>query len=125
MIDTLGAGDTFNAAVLYYLNKSKVEFVQKCKKEIACTNDYNQAKDESFDEELAFREDMEQNSKIKSAKYNRPDDFIDKVILQRAIKFVCCIAGAKVAWLRLSRQTFYWYFTTGFSTLTKKEFILV
>lgn len=27
--DTLGAGDTFNAAVLYYLNKSKAEFISK------------------------------------------------------------------------------------------------
>lgn len=27
--DTLGAGDTFNAAVLYYLNKSKAEFMTK------------------------------------------------------------------------------------------------
>ncbi|XP_011335457.2 ketohexokinase [Ooceraea biroi] len=95
VIDTLGAGDTFNAAVLYYLNKIKAEFTYKCKQEVTCASDYNQAKDRSFDQDITVRGDIEQNARIKSTKYNR-QDFIDKTSLQRAIKFACCIAGAKV-----------------------------
>jgi len=86
VIDTLGAGDTFNAAVLYYLNKSK--FIPKYKEIV---ND--EAKNESS-ENIVFREDIRQDSKIKSVKYN--PDFIDQRILQKAIKFACYIAGAKV-----------------------------
>jgi len=89
VIDTLGAGDTFNAAVLYYLNKSK--FIPKYK-EIDEMND--EAKNESS-ENIVFREDIRQDSKIRSIKYNR-SDFIDQTILQKAIEFACYIAGAKV-----------------------------
>ncbi|KAG5336273.1 KHK Ketohexokinase, partial [Acromyrmex heyeri] len=93
VIDTLGAGDTFNAAALYYLNKSKVEFMHKYKEEAACTND-NQMKDAS-DNNTAKR-DVEENLDIRSSgKYNRAK-FINETVLQQAIKFACCIAGAKV-----------------------------
>jgi sugar/nucleoside kinase (ribokinase family) len=87
VIDTLGAGDTFNAAVLYYLNKSK--FIPKYKEVV---ND--EAKNESS-KNIVFREDIRQDSRIKSIKYNRPD-FIDRTILQKAIEFACYIAGTKV-----------------------------
>ncbi|XP_011055777.1 PREDICTED: ketohexokinase-like isoform X2 [Acromyrmex echinatior] len=93
VIDTLGAGDTFNAAALYYLNKSKVEFMHKYKEEAACTND-NQMKDAS-DNNTAKR-DVKENLDIRtSGKYNRAK-FINETVLQQAIKFACCIAGAKV-----------------------------
>lgn len=95
VIDTLGAGDTFNAAVLYYLNKSKGEFffARKCKEE-ACVSD--QATSEYSSEDIAASEgDTEQASRMRGTKRNRTD-FINKTILLRAIKFACCIAGAKV-----------------------------
>jgi len=88
-MDTLGAGDTFNAAVLYYLNKSKAEFILKYKEVV---ND--EAKEESS-ENIVSREDIRQNCRMKSINYNRPD-FIDSTILQKTIEFACYIAGAKV-----------------------------
>lgn len=94
VIDTLGAGDTFNAAVLYYLNKSKVELMRKYKDEEA--NDINKLGDNTIDDSTVVRQSIKQkNLCIENLECNRTK-FIDEIVLQRAIKFACCIAGAKV-----------------------------
>lgn len=90
VIDTLGAGDTFNATVLYYLNKSKVEFIFKYK-EAAYANDNKLCDDSTVD-----KQDIKQkNFNIKNLEYSQIK-FIDEIVLQRAIKLACRIAGAKV-----------------------------
>lgn len=94
VIDTLGAGDTFNAAVLYYLNKSKVEFTYKYK-EAANAND-NKLWDDTVGDNIVVEQDIKQkNFNIKILEYNRIK-FIDEIVLQKAIQFACRIAGAKV-----------------------------
>lgn len=92
MIDTLGAGDTFNAAAIYYMNKSKVEFMRKYKKEATCTN-IDQTKDDISVNGTTVKRDIKDNSDIKNLDQAK---FINEMILQKAIKFACCIAGAKV-----------------------------
>lgn len=93
VIDTLGAGDTFNAAAMYYLNKNKIEFMHKYKKEAACANNTNLMKDISNDDTIVKR-DIQENLNLKSLGYG--SKFITDTILQKTIKFACCIAGAKV-----------------------------
>lgn len=92
VIDTLGAGDTFNAATIFYLNKSKIEFMHKYKEEIACMNDTNQTNDLS--DNGTIKRDKE-NLNLENLEYER-SKFITETVMQRAIKFACCIAGAKV-----------------------------
>ncbi|XP_029161072.1 ketohexokinase-like [Nylanderia fulva] len=91
VIDTLGAGDTFNAAVLYYLNKSKVEFMCKYN-EAACVNDINKLCDDTFDSSAVVKQEIKQKENLE---YNRTK-FIDETVLHRAIRFACSVAGAKV-----------------------------
>ncbi|XP_077257521.1 ketohexokinase isoform X2 [Temnothorax americanus] len=95
VIDTLGAGDTFNAAVIYYLNKSKVEFMRKYKEEAASTSDTNQTEDNVSDNGTAFKRDIEENLGPESLGYDRLK-FITETVLRKAIKIGCRIAGAKV-----------------------------
>ncbi|XP_018400712.1 PREDICTED: ketohexokinase-like [Cyphomyrmex costatus] len=94
VIDTLGAGDTFNAAALYYLNKSKVEFMHKYKEEATCMND-NQTKDDSDNNTTLVKRDIKENLSTKSSVYDRVK-FINETLLQQTIRFACRIAGAKV-----------------------------
>ncbi|KAL6436707.1 hypothetical protein ACFW04_004858 [Cataglyphis niger] len=93
VIDTLGAGDTFNAAVLYYLNKSKLEFMHKYKDKEA--NDTNKLGNVIDDSTIIRRDIKQKNLHIENLKCYQTK-FIDEMVLQRAIKFACCIAGAKV-----------------------------
>lgn len=96
VIDTLGAGDTFNAAALYYLNKSKIEAMHKYKKETVCTNDdINQTQDDISDYGTAVERDIKEILGTGSLEYSRAK-FINETVLQQAIKFACRIAGAKV-----------------------------
>ncbi|XP_071553782.1 ketohexokinase isoform X1 [Temnothorax nylanderi] len=95
VIDTLGAGDTFNAAVIYYLNKSKVEFMRKYEEEAASTSDTNQTDDNVSDNGTAVKRDIEKNLDPESLGYDRLK-FITETVLQKAIKIGCRIAGAKV-----------------------------
>lgn len=93
VIDTLGAGDTFNAAAMYYLNKSKIEFMHKYKEEVTCTNDTNQANNDIFDNGTVKRD--KENLGLENLGYKR-SKFITETVMRRAIKFACRIAGAKV-----------------------------
>lgn len=88
MIDTLGAGDTFNAAVLYYLNKRKIEFTHKYEEETICATNVQMNVDAS--DSATLGRDTKQTSDAKDLK------FIDEIVLQKTIKFACCLAGAKV-----------------------------
>lgn len=93
VIDTLGAGDTFNAAVLYYLNKAK--FINKYEKEEAAYMKSTDQRSNEFDDGVIVKLDIKQNFDIESFEYGRKK-FIDKTVLQEAITFGCHIAGAKV-----------------------------
>ncbi|XP_072752931.1 ketohexokinase [Anoplolepis gracilipes] len=93
VIDTLGAGDTFNAGVLYYLNKSKIEFIHKGKPTYA--NDTNKLCDGTIGGSTVVRQGKDKYLNIENVEYNRTK-FIDEITLQEAIKFACCIAGTKV-----------------------------
>ncbi|XP_011165815.1 ketohexokinase isoform X2 [Solenopsis invicta] len=95
VIDTLGAGDTFNAAVLYYLNKSKIEFMHKYKEDEVYMNDLNQTNDNTFDNGIAIKQQINKNLGIENLECNRAK-FINEIVLQKAIKFACRLAGAKV-----------------------------
>lgn len=75
------------------MNKSKVEFMHKYKEEAACMNNTNQMKDDISENGTIVKRDINENSDVKSLDQNK---FINEMILQKAIKFACCIAGAKV-----------------------------
>ncbi|XP_020289500.1 ketohexokinase-like [Pseudomyrmex gracilis] len=93
VIDTLGAGDTFNAAVLFFLNKKKLQFMQKCKQETTCSNNANRTKNDIFDGNA--KRNVKHNFNIESLEYIQTK-FIDKTILQNAIEYACYVAGTKV-----------------------------
>ena len=78
IIDTLGAGDTFNAAIIYYLNKAKLSF----------------KKDENTDQ-LSSPE-IKQNYNIESSVKSQTQ-FINSEVLQGATTFGCKLAGAKIS----------------------------
>ncbi|KAG7207724.1 hypothetical protein KM043_009340 [Ampulex compressa] len=88
IVDSLGAGDTFNAAVLYYLNKTKLNFIkdniEQCYRS-----------DKFFFERSASKNDIKQNYNIESSECSHTE-FIDENILQRAVTFGCQVAGAKI-----------------------------
>lgn len=77
IIDTLGAGDTFNASTIYYLNKKKIVF-----KSTSSESDYPTDK-------------IKQNYNIESTEKSRTE-FINQDVLQEAITFGCRMAGAKI-----------------------------
>lgn len=75
------------------MNKSKVEFMHKYKKEVACTNNIDQTKDDISVNGTTVKRDIKDNSDMKNLEQAK---FINEMILQKTIKFACCIAGAKV-----------------------------
>ncbi|KAL2749092.1 ketohexokinase-like [Vespula maculifrons] len=79
IIDTLGAGDTFNAGVIHYLNKVKVSAENK-----------NMGSSNSPVERSQLKEHDIKNSKFSQT------EFINQDILQAAITFACHVAGTKI-----------------------------
>lgn len=79
IIDSLGAGDTFNAGVIHYLNKVKISTKNKDKG--SSNNPVEKSQLKKYDtENLKFSQ----------------TEFIDQNILQAAITFACRVAGTKV-----------------------------
>ncbi|XP_014208146.1 ketohexokinase-like [Copidosoma floridanum] len=78
IIDTLGAGDTFNAAVIYYLNKEKISF----------------HRDRNPDDQ-SLKVEVSRNFNIESSERCQTE-FINRDVLQSAVVFGCRLAGAKI-----------------------------
>ena len=80
IIDTLGAGDTFNAGVLYYLYNEKVAFNKT---------------DSSSSDQSTTNVEIQQNYNIESSEKSQTE-FINRDVLQSSITFGCQLAGAKI-----------------------------
>lgn len=98
IVDTLGAGDTFTAATLHYLNMVKMSRRQNIQTstEVVAASVETPIEDESCS--LATPEakvETTQNSNIESLQCSQTE-FIDRRVLQGAVTFACRVAGAKV-----------------------------
>lgn len=78
IIDTLGAGDTFNAAVMYYLNKEKLAYNKK-----------RNSKDKFTKVEIQRNQNIESSEKCQN-------EFVNRDVLQNAVIFGCRVAGTKI-----------------------------
>lgn len=89
IIDSLGAGDTFNAAVLYYLNKIKLAHSNQD------LNTRDEFKEEACYKSIDVKHEIKQNRNIESLECSHTE-FINNSILQAAVTFACRIAGTKI-----------------------------
>lgn len=88
VIDTLGAGDTFNAAVLHFLNKAKLEFIRKRNLQ---TNEATSV----LHTDVKMERNIKMNYNIESLECSHTE-FITQNVLQGAVTFGCQVAGTKV-----------------------------
>ncbi|KAK9296499.1 hypothetical protein QLX08_009541 [Tetragonisca angustula] len=88
VVDTLGAGDTFNAAVIHLLNKAKLEFIRRRKLK---SYEMNSA----LQKDVEIKRNIKMNYNIESSECSHTE-FITQNVLQAAVSFACQVAGAKV-----------------------------
>ncbi|CAD6229405.1 GSCOCG00006576001-RA-CDS [Cotesia congregata] len=101
IIDSLGAGDTFTAAVLHYLNHVKLKKSQfnvintNNTDQITKTQQQTDQDPSSSSNSNIVPKKITFNCNIESLEYSNTD-FIDQTILQAAITFACRTAGNKI-----------------------------
>lgn len=87
IVDSLGAGDTFIAAVIHYLNHTKLQTsTNKIKSKSETVDDLSSDIDKL---------NITKNKNIESTEYCRTS-FIEESVLQSAVTFGCQIAGKKI-----------------------------
>ncbi|XP_046471158.1 ketohexokinase isoform X1 [Neodiprion pinetum] len=99
IIDSLGAGDTFTAAILFYLNRVKLQPPLSNRNDSDLARNTKGAEAQSDpNTELQLNEvkrKITQNYNIESLEVSLTE-FIDCTVLQNAVTFACKVAGAKI-----------------------------
>ncbi|KAK2580541.1 hypothetical protein KPH14_007675 [Odynerus spinipes] len=95
IIDSLGAGDTFNAGILHYLNKVKLSAINKNKGSSNSSIEDHQLKNEISYEQKESSCQIQKNHNIETLEFSQTE-FINQNVLQAGLTFACHVAGTKI-----------------------------
>lgn len=98
IVDSLGAGDTFTAAILHYLNGVKLSTQSNNTNLISQLSGIHLNPNESSrieENNDIERKKITHNRNIESLEYSKTE-FINQIVLQAAVTFACRTAGAKI-----------------------------